>query len=115
MLIFTKIYIFQKLKKLAFNLTHVRIIGNYHCVNTPHEAFKRRSANKYLLFPCDYDERVVVFFSHQIQSEYYGGNQYVCIEGIALDHFSASTQTKTATTTQTLTGHAVFHSCFLMT
>ena len=26
-------------------------------------------------------------FSNQTQYEYYGGNIYVCIEGIALDHF----------------------------
>ena len=29
-------------------------------------------------------------FSHQIQSQYYGGNRYVSIEGVLLEHFSAT-------------------------
>ena len=40
----------------------------------------------------DYSERVVASSAHQIQSEYYGNNRYVSIEGIALYHFSATTQ-----------------------
>ena len=37
----------------------------------------------------DYDESVVAIFANQKQSEYYGGNRSVSIEGIALEHFSA--------------------------
>ena len=40
---------------------------------------------------------MVASFAHQIQYEYYGGNQYFPIEGISLDHFSASTYTETTT------------------
>ena len=36
---------------------------------------------------------VVAGFAHQIQSEYYGGNRSVSIEGIVLQHFSALPQT----------------------
>ena len=35
----------------------------------------------------DYSDRVIDIFAHQIKSEYYGGNQSISIEGIALEHF----------------------------
>ena len=41
----------------------------------------------------DYAERVVAIFANQIQYEYYGGNRYVSIEGIELEHLSAAPQT----------------------
>ena len=37
-----------------------------------------------------YAERSVSSFAHQIQSEYYGLNMSVYIEGITLEHFSVS-------------------------
>ena len=40
----------------------------------------------------DYVECVVDRFAHQIQSEYYGGNMYVSIEVIALEHFNETYQ-----------------------
>ena len=46
--------------------------------------FKRRKQFKDVLCLHDYAESVVASFPHQIQSEYYGGNRYVSIEGIAL-------------------------------
>ena len=61
-----------------------------------------------MLCHCDYAEILVASFSHQIQSEYYGGNKYVFIEGIALELFSATTEIETATTQYTHTRHAVF-------
>ena len=60
----------------------------------------------------DYVERVVAIFSHQIQSLYYGRNKYVCIEGIALDHFSETTHKSTESTPQACKLHAVFNSLF---
>ena len=90
----TSFYI-PEIQKLAFHLLHVRIIGNNHCGNTRCEAFKRCSENQDMLCRPDFAERVVASFSHQIQSEYYGGNRYVSIEVIALEHFSAPTHTET--------------------
>ena len=63
-----------------------------------------------VLCSCDYSERVVASFAHQIQSEYYGGNRYVSIEGIELEHCSETTQTEIAGTTQARTRRAIFHS-----
>ena len=39
----------------------------------------------------DYPEKVVASFPHKIQSEHYGRNISVSIEGIALEHFSKLT------------------------
>ena len=38
----------------------------------------------------------VASFSHKIQNKYYGGHISVHIEGIALEHFSATTQPEMA-------------------
>ena len=58
----------------------------------------------------DYANRVVASFSNQIQSEYYGGNISVSIEGISLGHFSALPQTEINSSTKPCPLHAVFHS-----
>ena len=57
----------------------------------------------------DYSERLVSIFSNQIQSAYYGGNIFVSIEGIALEHFIASPHTEINLSTKQYPCHAVFH------
>ena len=57
----------------------------------------------------DYAERVVANFANKIQSEYYGGNRSVSIEGIELEHFSALPQ-KELNSSKKYPRHAVFHS-----
>ena len=57
----------------------------------------------------DFAERVVASFSNQIQSEYYGGNISVSIEGISLEHFSTLPQIEINTSTKPCPRHAVFH------
>ena len=52
---------------------------------------------------------MVASFSHQIQSEYYGGNIYVSIEVITLEKFIEPTQREKSVTPQECTRHAVFH------
>ena len=56
--------------------------------------FKGRELFQDVIFLRDYAERVVTSFANKIKSEYYGGNISVSIEGIALQHFSASLQKK---------------------
>ena len=63
-----------------------------------------------MLCCCDYSERLVASFVHQIQSEYYGVNRYVSIEVIALEHFSALPQTEINSSTKSCPRHEVFHS-----
>ena len=66
---------------------------NNNCVDSPRTSFKLRESFQDVLCCRDYAERVVASFSHQIKSEYYGGNRSVYIEGIALEHFSELPQT----------------------
>ena len=57
-------------------------------------AFKQRELSQYVLCRRDYAERVVASFAKNIQSEYYGENISVSIEGIALEHFIAFTKNR---------------------
>ena len=68
-----------------------------------------------MLFHRDYSKHVVAIFSHQIQSEYYGGNISVSIEGIALENVSALPKSGINAPTKSFTLHAVFHYFFRMT
>ena len=53
------------------------------------------------MFCChEYSERVVASFAHQIQSEWYGGNRSVSIEGIVLGHFSTTANPEQALESQ---------------
>ena len=57
-------------------------------VNLVETEFKRRESFQFVLCYRDYSEGLVASISHQIKSEYYGGNIFVSIEAIALEHFS---------------------------
>ena len=57
----------------------------------------------------DYAERIVAIFFNQIQSEYYGGNRSVSVEGIVMEHFSALPQTEIKSSTKPFPRHALFH------
>ena len=89
----TSFYI-PSIQKLAFYLPHVCIQGTNHCGEIIRIDFKRRELFQDILCCQYYDERLVARFSHQIQSEYYGGNRSVSIEVIALEHFSAFTKVR---------------------
>ena len=75
-----------------------------------HTAFKQRELFQDVLCRRDYDESLVSRFANQIQSEYYDGNRYVSIEGVALEHFSAAPQADINSTSPSRPRHAVFHS-----
>ena len=91
---------------MAFHIPHVKILGTNHCGDSLQNEFKRRESFQDVLCRRDYDERLVPSFSHQIQSEYCGGNRSVSIEGIALDHFSALPQTEIKAPTKSCPRHA---------
>ena len=69
---------------MDYNFPHVQILGTQHCGKECHESFKYRGSFKNLICRSDYTERVVANFENQIESEYYGGNRSVSIEGIEL-------------------------------
>ena len=109
----TSFYI-PSIKKLAFHLPPVHIIGTNHCGELRHTVFKQRESFQDLLFRRDYAEREVESFAHQIRSEYYGGNISASIEVIALGYYSALPKTYINSTTPSHQNHAVFHSFYLM-
>ena len=94
---------------LAFHIPHVQILGKNHCVNSCLNAFKHRELFQDVICCRDYAESVVASFSHQIQSEYYGGTRSVSIEGIVLEYFSALPQTGINSYTKPCSCYAVFH------
>ena len=63
---FHKSLYITEIKKLAFHLPHVRILGTNHCGNTRCEALKRRIENQDMLCRRGYDDRVVASFEHQV-------------------------------------------------
>ena len=79
----TSFYI-PDIQKLALHLTHVCILVTNHCGAMRRTCFKRRKLFQDVLCRCDYAERVVASFTHQIQPEYYDGNRLVSIKGILL-------------------------------
>ena len=79
----TSLYI-PSIKRLDFNLPHVCILGTNHCGELRRTAFKRCKLFQDVLCRHEYAQRIVAKFSHQIQSEYCGGNISVYLEGIAL-------------------------------
>ena len=87
-------------------------MGTNHCGDSIRTTFKRQESFKDVLYRRDYAKRVVASFSNQIKSGYYGGNRFVYIEGIALEHFSALTQTEINSSTKPCPRHAVFHFFF---
>ena len=90
-------------------MPHVHIIGTHQCVKERGETFKRRSKQHYFLCWHDYAEWIVSSFAHKIKYEYYGGNWHIIIEGIALEHFSASNHASSSLTYETVSRQAVFH------
>ena len=79
-----------------------------------HTSFKQLELFQDVICRRDYDDRVVARFANQIQPEHYGGNRYVSIEVIALEHFSAVPKTDINSTTPSCQRHAVFHYFYLM-
>ena len=78
---------------MAFHLPHVRIHGKNHWGEMRCTSFKRRELFQDVLCCHEYAERVVASFDNKIQSKYYGGNIYVYIEDIALEHCSSVPKT----------------------
>ena len=100
------------IQKQAFHIPHKEILGTNNCGDSRRTDFKRRESFQDVLCCRVYSERVVASFYHQIQSEYYGGNRSVYIEGIALEHFSALPQIETNSLKKPCPRHAVFYYYF---
>ena len=95
---------------MSSHITHVKILGTNQCGYYFQTAFKRRESFQDVLCCRYYYEMAVAGFPHQIQSEYYGGNIYVSIEGISLEHLIELPQTEINSSTKPCPRHAVFHA-----
>ena len=107
---FHTILFIPAIQRLAFHLPHLCILVTNNCGAIQLTAFKQRELFQNVLCPRDYAERVVARFAHQIQSEYYGGNLSVSIEGIELENFSTLPNADINSTTPSCQSHALFHS-----
>ena len=56
------------IQRLDFQLPHVRILGTNHCRELRCTDFKRSKLSQDVLCHCDYDDKLLASFSHQIQS-----------------------------------------------
>ena len=63
----TSFYI-PEIQKLAFHIPHIQILVANHCGDYLQTAFKRRKSFQDWICYCDYADRLVTSFSHQIQS-----------------------------------------------
>ena len=99
-------------QKLVYHFTHVHIFGTHHCGKECHESFKRCRKQHGVLWWSDYKDRIVSIFAHQIKSEYYGGNCYVSIGGIAVDNFSVSNHSSSSLTSEIVSCQAFFNLCY---
>ena len=95
---------------MKFHIPDVKILSTNHCGDYFRTAFKRRESFQDVLCHHAYADRVVGISPHEIQTEYNGGNRSVYIEGIALEHFSALTETGITSSKRMCPHHAVFHS-----
>ena len=89
---------------------YARILGTNYCGAMKGTSFKRHELFQDVLCRRDYTDMEVAIFSHQIQSEYYGGNRSVSIEGISLENFISFTKGRYQLNLQTRQSHALFHS-----
>ena len=65
---FHTIFYITAIQKLAFRLSHVRILGTDHCGEMQRTAFKQRELFQDVICRRDYAKRVVAIFDNQIQS-----------------------------------------------
>ena len=98
------------IQKLAFHLPHVRILDTNQWGEMRRKAFKQRALFQDVLYRRDYAESVVTSFANKIQSEYYGVNISVSIEGVSFEKFSALPNADINSTTPSRQWSAVFHS-----
>ena len=80
------------IEKLAYHLAHVKILGTYHIGLTRREALLRRQDKKDIKTRRDFADRLVAAFAAEIQSEHFGGNQSLSMEGIAMEYVETSTE-----------------------
>ena len=106
---FNQQFYIPSIQKLALYFPHVPILGTHNCENSGLESFNHRVVYPDTLCCQYYAEYEVSSFAHQIQSEYYGRNISVFIDGIVLEQLSASDQETLSSSSYSCNRHALFH------
>jgi hypothetical protein len=78
---------YPAITKLAYNLSHVQVLGKNNVGKTRKEAQERRISKKDIKCRHDYAERFGASFAEQIQSEFYSTNATVSIEGVSMEYY----------------------------
>jgi hypothetical protein len=78
------------IEKFAYHLAHVKIVGTNHIGLTRREDLSMRHKKKDIKVQCDFADRLVAAFLTEIQSEHFGGNQTLSMEGLAMEYIDAS-------------------------
>ena len=78
------------IEKLAYHSAHVKILGTTHIGLTRRETLSMRHEKKDIKVQHDFADRLVAAFLTEIQSEHFGGNQTLSMEGLAMEYIDAS-------------------------
>ena len=77
------------IEKLPFNLSHVSILGSMECGKTRNDCFLDNASKNNLKLRIDYAEKISKATSIEIQSQHWGGNRQLSMEGISVEYFPA--------------------------
>ena len=84
-----KFYI-PTIEKLSFHLAHVRIIGSMECGKTINDFFHNNASKNNIKSKKYYAEKSRETNGIEIQSQHWGGNRKLSMEGIAIEYFPYS-------------------------
>ena len=73
--------------RLGFHLPHVQMLGTNHCAKLSRKAFESRVSEFFDLF-CgrDYADQFVLKADVEVQSQHFGGNTQLSMEGVSVEH-----------------------------
>ena len=78
-----EIFYIPTIGKLSFHLDHVRILGSMECGNAKKYFPHVNALRRFIKLKKDYG---VIFI--EIQSQHWGGNRQLSMEGIAVEYFT---------------------------
>ena len=84
---FHKYYYIPTIDRLVFHLAHVHILGKNECISTIKEATRSHQKYRYIKLGKYYPKKYSDSTSLQIQSQHWGDEHQLSLEGVDLDHF----------------------------
>ena len=77
-------YYLPSLEKYAYHLPHVQVLGKHHCSKLRHDAFLDNPSS--LFTKRDYADRLQTAFSMEIQSDHFGKQRSLSMEGSTIEY-----------------------------